>query len=212
MDLAAIRKEYKQKTLLETDVAKDPITQFATWFAEATNSDIDEVTAMTIATCSNAAVPSARTVLLKGYSAKGFVFYTNYNSQKGIELQENPRASLLFFWPALERQIRITGIVQKLAPTESDAYFKSRPIGSQIGAIASPQSHVIANREWLQNEVDYLTTSVEENSITRPKNWGGFIVQPVAIEYWQGRPSRLHDRLLYTLQPNGEWSIDRLAP
>jgi pyridoxamine 5'-phosphate oxidase len=212
MNIAHIRTDYKQKTLLETDVAPNPMEQFHIWFQQATNSELLEVNAMQLATCSNEGVPSVRTVLLKGFTQKGFIFYTNYNSQKGIELAENPRASILFFWKELERQIRITGLVQKISEADSIAYFKSRPLSSQVGAIVSPQSQVIPNRVWLENkEEEIMATATQENTV-KPNHWGGYIVQPVTIEFWQGRPSRLHDRILYTLQDTGNWTIERLAP
>lgn len=210
-NIADIRKEYKQAALLETDVAPNPITQFTQWLQQAQQSDLLEPTAMTLATCSTEGVPSARTVLLKGIKQEGFIFYTNYNSHKGIELAQNPRCSLLFFWAGLERQVRITGMVSKIPAAESDAYFASRPIGSQIGAIASPQSQVIPSRTYLENiENELKATSI--TPLVRPTHWGGYLVQPVTIEFWQGRPSRLHDRLQYTVQPNGSWLIQRLAP
>jgi pyridoxamine 5'-phosphate oxidase len=212
MNIADIRTDYKQKTLLETDVAPNPMEQFHIWFQQATNSELLEVNAMQLATCSNEGVPSVRTVLLKGITAKGFIFYTNYNSQKGIELAENPRASILFFWKELERQIRITGLVQKISEADSIIYFKSRPLSSQVGAIVSPQSQIIPNREWLEKkEKEIIATATQENTV-KPTHWGGYIVQPVTIEFWQGRPSRLHDRILYTLQDTGSWTIERLAP
>jgi pyridoxamine 5'-phosphate oxidase len=210
--LAAIRKEYKQRTLLETDVSKNPLEQFHIWLQQAVDSNVEEVNAMTLATCSKEGVPSARTVLLKGITKEGFIFYTNYNSQKGIELKENPRASLLFFWQALERQIRITGLVKKVSATESDVYFKSRPLGSQIGAVTSPQSQVIASRAWLEAAEATIAATATPENIIRPQHWGGYIVQPVSIEFWQGRPSRLHDRIFYQLQEDGNWKIERLAP
>jgi pyridoxamine 5'-phosphate oxidase len=212
VNIADIRKEYKQRTLLETDVVANPMEQFHIWFQQATNSDILEVNAMTLATCSSTGIPSARTVLIKGINEQGFVFYTNYDSQKGMELTENPKAALLFFWKELERQIRITGIVKKISKKDSDAYFKSRPLSSQIGAIISPQSHVIENRLWLENKEKEMTVKATEENIKRPKNWGGYIVQPVNFEFWQGRPSRLHDRIAYHLQQDATWKIERLAP
>ncbi len=212
MNIADIRTDYKQKTLLETDVATNPMEQFHIWFQQATNSELLEVNAMQLATCSNDGVPSVRTVLLKGITEKGFIFYTNYNSQKGIELAENPRASILFFWKELERQIRITGLVQKISEADSIAYFKSRPLTSQVGAVISPQSQVIPNRAWLENKEKEILAAATQENIIKPQHWGGYIVQPVTIEFWQGRPSRLHDRILYTLQDTGNWSIERLAP
>jgi pyridoxamine 5'-phosphate oxidase len=212
VNIADIRKEYKQKTLLESDVVPNPMEQFHIWFQQATNSDILEVNAMTIATCSSTGIPSARTVLIKGITEQGFIFYTNYDSQKGMELTENPKAALLFFWKELERQIRITGIVKKISEADSDSYFKSRPLSSQIGAIISPQSHVIANREWLENKEKEITATTTIDTIKRPRNWGGYVVQPVSFEFWQGRPSRLHDRIAYQLQQDATWKIERLAP
>ena len=210
--IADIRRDYSLKTLNEDEVADSPFLQFADWWQQAIESEIDEVNAMTLATASLEAVPSARIVLLKGYDEKGFVFYTNYESAKGRELAENPKASLLFFWKELERQIRITGIVEKVSAAESDEYFLSRPTGSQIGAWASPQSHVIENRSWLEKQVKMLEEKFSTEAVTRPSHWGGYRVKPVIIEFWQGRSSRLHDRLQYSLQENGSWKIERLAP
>lgn len=210
--IADIRKDYILSSLSESDVEKDPMVQFERWWAEALNSDITEVNAMTLATASAEGVPSARIVLLKGFDKDGFIFFTNYESFKGKDLQENPRACLVFFWKELERQVRITGVVNKLDDAANDEYYYSRPAGSQIGAIASPQSHVIENREWLENRVKDLNEEFSNKKITRPLNWGGFIVQPVSVEFWQGRESRLHDRIQYTLQEGGNWMIERLAP
>jgi pyridoxamine 5'-phosphate oxidase len=211
--IADIRKDYKQQSLLEKDVAANPFVQFEQWWNQATNSQIDEVNAMTLATANTEGTPQARIVLLKGYSDKGFVFYTNYESNKGKELAKNPKAALVFFWKELERQVRISGTVQKNSEQESNEYFNSRPIGSQIGACASPQSQVIASREILENNTKQLEEKYAiNNKINRPQHWGGYIVQPTQIEFWQGRPSRLHDRILYTLQANQSWKIERLAP
>lgn len=210
--IADIRKDYILSSLSESDVEKDPMVQFERWWAEALNSDITEVNAMTLATASAEGVPSARIVLLKGFDKDGFIFFTNYESFKGKDLQENPRACLVFFWKELERQVRITGVVNKLDDAANDEYYYSRPAGSQIGAMASPQSHVIENREWLENRVKDLNEEFSNKKITRPLNWGGFIVQPVSVEFWQGRESRLHDRIQYTLQEGGNWMIERLAP
>ena len=212
IDISRIRKTYSQKTLSEKDIEPSPIRQFDKWWEEALASDIDEVNAMTLATASVDGVPSARIVLLKGYSEKGFVFFTNYNSYKGKQLLENPKACLVFFWKELERQVRITGIVQKTSEQESDDYFYSRPIGSQIGASVSPQSTAIEDREWLETHYTEFEKQVAESTIQRPGYWGGYIVKPVIIEFWQGRPSRLHDRIEYSLQENGNWNIERLAP
>jgi pyridoxamine 5'-phosphate oxidase len=211
-NIADIRKDYKQQQLHETDVAKNPLEQFHIWFQQAVNAEVEEVNAMTLATADATGVPSARIVLLKGFDAKGFIFYTNYNSQKGVELAQNPKASLLFFWPSLERQIRITGLVAKISATESDIYFKSRPLGSQIGAIASPQSQTIPSRQWLEDQEKEIKATATDSNTKRPEHWGGYCVQPVTIEFWQGRPSRLHDRILYTIQSDGSWTTQRLAP
>lgn len=211
-DIAGIRKTYSQKTLSEDSVESNPIAQFDKWWQEAIASNIDEVNAMTLATASVDGIPSARIVLLKGFSENGFMFFTNYNSYKGKQLLENPKACLVFFWKELERQVRVTGIVQKTSDKESDEYFHSRPLASQLGASISPQSTVIENREWLENKYAEFEKQNSTNSIQRPSYWGGFIVKPVIIEFWQGRPSRLHDRIEYSLQDNGEWKFMRLAP
>lgn len=210
--IAAIRKDYQQHTLTEAEVAAQPIDQFTTWWQEAQASEIDEINAMTLATASADGVPSARIVLLKGYDEKGFVFFTNYNSFKGRQLEENPRACLVFFWKELERQVRITGLIQKVSEKESDDYFHSRPVGSQIGAWVSPQSQVIYSRQQLEEKEKDLTAGFDGKEIPRPTHWGGYCVQPLIIEFWQGRPSRLHDRIQYTLEDNGGWKIERLAP
>jgi pyridoxamine 5'-phosphate oxidase len=210
--IADIRKDYKLKVLLEEDLDKNPIEQFRKWWAEATHSEIAEVNAMTLATASSDGLPSARIVLLKGFDDDGFNFYTNYNSFKGQQLEENPRACLVFFWKELERQVRITGIVRKLKGSASDEYFNSRPIGSRIGAISSPQSQVISGRAWLEDEAEKNAEKYSNSAPPRPENWGGYLVRPVTIEFWQGRSNRLHDRLQYTLDESGSWTIDRLAP
>jgi len=212
MNIADIRKDYKQHSLLEKDVERAPFLQFKKWWDEALRADIDEVNAMTLATASAEGVPAARIVLLKGFDEKGFVFFTNYESFKGMQLEENPRACLVFFWKELERQVRITGLVEKTSAGESDAYYNSRPETSRIGAWASPQSRVIANREWLEENEKQYTSSFKGAGIKRPPHWGGYRVQPVTIEFWQGRASRLHDRIQYTLQETGNWLIERLAP
>ena len=209
--IADIRKEYTSETLLENDVATHPIQQFQKWWEQAITSDILEPNAMTLATASADGLPSARIVLLKGFDQAGFVFFTNYKSFKGSQLEENPKACLVFHWKELERQVRITGLVEKIAEAESDAYFDSRPIGSRIGAWASPQSQVIESREWLEKEFDKEKDRFG-NNVQRPPHWGGYIVKPVMIEFWQGRFSRLHDRIQYTLEENGTWKIERLAP
>ena len=211
-EIAGIRKEYKLQSLSENDVQSNPFDQFSKWWNEAIQSKIEEVNAMTLATASTDAVPSARIVLLKGFDEKGFLFFTNYNSYKGIQLLENPRASLVFFWKELERQVRITGIVEKTSAQASDEYFNSRPAGSRIGAIASPQSQVIKDRHWLEENEEKVREHLVSEEIKRPAHWGGYCVKPVSIEFWQGRPNRLHDRIQYTLQDDGGWLIERLAP
>jgi len=210
--IAEIRKDYSSKSLLEGDVAADPIKQFETWWNEALNAKIDEANAMTLATASSDGFPSARIVLLKGFNESGFMFFTNYKSFKGTQLEENPKACLVFFWKELERQVRITGVVQKASNGASDAYFKSRPFESQVGAWVSPQSQVIESREWLQLNYDKLFSENDKRDLQRPAHWGGYLVKPVIIEFWQGRPGRLHDRIQYTLEESGDWKIERLAP
>lgn len=210
--IAEIRKEYKLQTLSESDILNDPFAQFGKWWQEALNAGIEEPNAMTLATATTDGMPDARIVLLKGFDEKGFTWFTNYHSTKGMQLLENPRATLVFFWKELERQVRVSGLVN-LAPGKiSDDYFSSRPEGSQIGAWASPQSEPIDGREWLEdNERRYRDLWIGK-TIARPPHWGGYVLKPVKMEFWQGRPSRLHDRFLFTLQSNGLWKIERLAP
>lgn len=210
--LADIRRDYSLEKLAEQNAATDPMVQFADWWKEVLNAGIDEPNAMTLATSSSDGIPSARIVLLKDFGTDGFVFFTNYNSYKGRQLAENPKAGLLFFWKELERQVRITGIVSKLRGEDNDAYFHSRPEASQIGAIVSPQSTVIESREWLDQRFNEKVKELEGKDIARPAHWGGYIVKPVIVEFWQGRPSRLHDRIQYTLEDDGSWHIERLAP
>ncbi|MCM5527799.1 pyridoxamine 5'-phosphate oxidase [Parasegetibacter sp. NRK P23] len=210
--IADIRKDYKLRSLAETDVAADAVAQFGRWWEEAVASQIDEVNAMTLATASADGVPSARIVLLKGYDEKGFTFFTNYESFKGQQLGENPRACLVFFWKELERQVRITGIIEKVSQKESEEYFISRPQGSRLGAWASPQSQVIPNREWLETKEAELKAIYGDNDVPKPPHWGGYRLKPIVVEFWQGRASRLHDRIQYTLQDEGAWKIERLAP
>ena len=210
--IAEIRKNYSQKSLIENEMEPDAILQFTTWWNEALTAGIDEVNAMTLATASVEAVPSARIVLLKEFSEKGFIFFTNYNSYKGQQLAENPKACLVFFWKEMERQVRITGLVMKTDAAKSDIYFHSRPQDSQIGAMASPQSQVIESRQWLDQHYSELKRHLKEGDIQRPQHWGGYIVRPVVIEFWQGRPGRLHDRIQYTLEDDGTWKMERLAP
>lgn len=210
--IATIRKEYKQQTLLETDVSADPVAQFTKWWDDALKSEIDEVNAMTLATADKNGMPAARIVLLKEFSEKGFVFFTNYNSHKGNELEINPNACLVFFWKELERQVRISGQVKKISTKESDEYFASRPEGSRIGAWASPQSQVINSREVIEENSGRYQQQFTGGNIPRPPHWGGYNVIPAVIEFWQGRPNRLHDRIRYSLQDDHAWKIERLAP
>ncbi|HET8626117.1 MAG TPA: pyridoxamine 5'-phosphate oxidase [Thermomicrobiales bacterium] len=198
--------------LSEADVALDPFVQFDRWFRDVLASGGPEPTAMTVATATRDGRPSARMVLLKGVDERGFVFYTNYESRKGGELAENPRAALLFHWPQLQRQVRVTGTVARVAPEESDAYFRSRARGSRLGAWASHQSRVIPDRAALEADLARVEAAYPGEDIPRPPYWGGFRVVPETFEFWQSRPSRLHDRLRYTRQPDGRWLIDRLSP
>jgi pyridoxamine 5'-phosphate oxidase len=211
-NIASLRLDYASQVLLEEDSATDPFSQFQTWWQQALQSEIREPNAMTLATASADGVPSARIVLLKGFDRNGFVFFTNYNSYKGLQLAENPKACLVFFWKELERQVRITGLAAPVSAQESDAYFNARPEGSRIGAWASPQSQVIESRAWLDGTYNKLADEMRGGDIARPAHWGGYRVLPVVVEFWQGRPSRLHDRLQYSLQGDGTWKRERLAP
>ena len=210
MNIEDLRKEYKRDALDEAHVDPDPIKQFRRWWDEALAADIPEANAMTVATADASGRPSARMVLLKGFDASGFVFFTNYESRKGEELAANPRAALLFFWRELERQVRIEGAVERVAEDESDTYFRSRPLASRIGAWASPQSKVIAGRAWLMARAAEMGLR-HGPSPSRPPNWGGYRVVPTQVEFWQGRPSRLHDRLRY-VRDGSAWTCARLAP
>lgn len=210
--LADLRKDYTRQGLSEADADTDPIQQFAVWFEQALAANVIEPNAMTLATATPDGRPSARIVLLKGADEKGFVFYTNYRSRKGMELAANPQAALILFWPDLERQIRIEGRVEQVSPEESDAYFRSRPAGSRLGAVVSEQSTVIAGREVLEQRLAQLQAEYPDGDVPRPSHWGGYRVVPEVIEFWQGRPSRLHDRLRYTKQADGTWKRERLAP
>jgi pyridoxamine 5'-phosphate oxidase len=213
LHVANLRQNYTLAGLTEADVDRDAIAQFAVWFQQAIDADLREPNAMTLATATLDGKPTARIVLLKGFDDRGFVFYTNYESLKGEQLITNPQAALVFFWNELERQVRIEGKVDRVSNAESDAYFNSRPQDSQIGAWVSPQSQAIASREVLEIKQQELTTQYSNTQpIPRPPHWGGFRVIPHSIEFWQGRPSRLHDRLLYRLQADGSWFIERLAP
>ena len=209
-DIAKIRTDYKKGALDETHADADPVAQFSRWWDEAMGARLPEPNAMTLATADAQGVPTARIVLLKGFDARGFVFYTNYASRKGRELAANPRACLLFFWAELERQVRIDGTVTKVSAEESDEYFGSRPLASRIGAWASPQSEPIAGKGWLLARAAEM--GLKHGPMPkRPPHWGGYRVAPQAMEFWQGRPSRLHDRLLYR-RAGDEWQRQRLAP
>lgn len=210
--ISSIRREYMREALSESDVHLDPIRQFDRWWAEALKADIDEVNAMTLCTLSTAGFPGSRIVLLKGYDHNGFVWYTNYESRKGRELATHPKASLLFFWKELERQVRIEGICERVSPEESDAYYNSRPEGSRIGAWASPQSQPIESREILDRNLAAIADRFGDQPIYRPPHWGGYRLRPVMMEFWQGRPSRLHDRIRYDVCEDAGWKITRLAP
>jgi pyridoxamine 5'-phosphate oxidase len=211
MSIADIRKDYQLKSLSELEVNNNPFSQFTSWWDEAVQSEIDEVNAMTLSTITNEGRPSSRIVLLKGFDSKGFVFFSNYNSSKAQQISSNSHVSLLFFWKELERQIRIDGVCSKVSAEESDAYFHSRPIGSRLGAWASPQSEKIQDREVLVQRLASVTQEFGLENVPRPPHWGGYQVVPTRIEFWQGRSNRLHDRILYE-QQELSWQISRLAP
>ncbi len=209
--IANLRQDYTKETLNETDIDPNPFEQFRRWFDQAVNAELPEPNAMTIATASKDGIPAARIVLLKAVDDRGFTFFTNYNSNKGKELEANPQAALVFLWTELERQVRIVGTVEKISAEESDGYFYSRPHGSRLGAWASDQSEVIPNRDVLEQKLAALKAEYENREVPRPPHWGGFRVVPREIEFWQGRSSRLHDRLRYQ-RKNEEWVIDRMSP
>ena len=209
--LADLRKTYARESLNQSAVDPDPIVQFKNWMGEALDAELPEPNAMTLATANANGKPSARVVLIKGVDERGFVFFTNYESHKGQDLETNPQAALVFYWIELERQVRIEGRVEKLPDDESDEYFASRPLESRIGAWASEQSRELSGRTALVTRAAKFAARYALNP-PRPPHWGGYVVIPDSIEFWQGRPSRLHDRIAYTLQPDGNWKVTRLAP
>lgn len=211
MSIAGLRKEYMQSSLSESDVDQDPIKQFGKWFDEALKAQVPEANAMSVATVSAAGRPSSRILLIKEFDPRGFVWFTNYTSRKGRELEGNPYTALLFHWIELERQVRIEGKVEKISAEESDAYYDSRPLLSRLGAIASEQSRPVASREVLEARFEEVRQQYGDHP-ARPAHWGGYRLVPDSIEFWQGRSSRMHDRVLYTRQGSGAWQIQRLQP
>lgn len=211
-DIARLRVDYRKTSLLEEQVDPDPMRQFVSWLNEAIAAKVNEPNAMTLATCTRAGQPSARIVLLKGLDAGAFVFFTNYQSRKGQEITDNPLAALLFFWPELERQVRVEGAIERTTDAESDAYFSSRPPDARIGSAASPQSEVIASRRVLEDLQSALLQKYPDGHVPRPSHWGGYRVRPTRLEFWQGGAGRLHDRIEYLRGGDAQWSIRRLAP
>lgn len=212
-DLSNYRKSYDKSELLENSIPEDPINLFNKWFHEVKDfGGLDEVNAMSVATIGIDGFPKTRVVLLKKYTFEGFIFYTNYNSEKGKAIADNPNICLSFFWNTLERQVIIKGIAEKTLANISDGYFESRPVGSKLGAIVSNQSEVISSRAVLEDKLKRLEIDFQGKEIPRPEFWGGFLVKPIEVEFWQGRPNRLHDRIRYQLQPDFSWKIDRLSP
>lgn len=211
-ELQNLRQDYAAARLTEKEVSQDPIKQFEKWFNDAIKAGIHEPNAMTLATATNDGRPSARILLLKGFTQEGFIFYTNYLSRKGREMAKNPLASIVFFWGEMERQVRIEGTIEKVSKEESEAYFHSRPKLSQIGALASPQSQEIADRTVIESKMQQLEAQYTDSEVPKPSHWGGYILKPQLVEFWQGRQSRLHDRIVYKKADKKNWKIVRLAP
>lgn len=212
-DLSDFRKSYEKSELLESMIPEDPMNLFHRWFCEVKDfGGVDEVNAMTVSTIGLDGFPKARVVLLKQYNEEGFIFYTNYHSEKGRAIAKNPQLCLSFFWPSIERQIIIKGMAEPTSKDVSDNYFASRPKGSQLGAVVSDQSEVIPNRNYLENKLHQLEIDTENTEVNRPEHWGGYLIKPISVEFWQGRPNRLHDRIRYSLLDDYNWKIERLAP
>lgn len=212
-DLGDYRKSYEKSELTEATISDNPMELFQKWFYELEGSNsVEEPNAMTVSTLGMDGFPKSRVVLLKKYTHEGFIFYTNYESEKGRAIANDPKVCLSFYWPVMERQVIIKGRAERIATNLSDGYFESRPEGSKLGAIVSDQSTVIPNREYLESKLRDLEKVYANKEIERPGHWGGFIVKPVSIEFWQGRPNRLHDRIRYSLQPDWNWKVERLAP
>lgn len=212
-DLSDYRKSYEKSQLLESELPEDPINLFNRWFYEVEEfGGVEEVNAMTVSSVGLDGFPKGRVVLLKKFNQEGFIFYTNYDSEKGKEIAQNPKICLSFFWHSIERQVIIKGIAEKTSTAISDSYFDSRPVGSKLGAMVSPQSKVIPSREFLSSKLAALEDEFQGKEIKRPEHWGGYLVRPMSVEFWQGRPNRLHDRIRYTLENNIDWRIERLAP
>jgi pyridoxamine 5'-phosphate oxidase len=212
-DLSEYRKSYEKSALMEASISDNPLQLFQTWFYEVEKSDgVDEPNAMTVSTLGLDGFPKSRVVLLKKYTHEGFIFYSNYNSEKGKAIAENPKVCVSFFWPNLERQVIIKGTAEKLAKNLSDGYFESRPDGSKLGALVSDQSSVISSRTVLEDKLNQLEEEYKDKEIERPDYWGGYLVKPISIEFWQGRPNRLHDRIRYTQTSDFDWKMERLAP
>lgn len=212
-DLSNYRRSYEKSQLMENSITDNPLMLFKKWFIEAEEHDMQgEVNAMTVSTAGLDGYPKSRVVLLKNYNEEGFIFFTNYNSEKGRAIAANPNVCLSFFWQEMERQVIIKGKAEKTPENISDGYFESRPEGSRLGAVVSPQSEVIPSRDYLEQNLAELEKQYEGKEIPRPEHWGGYIVKPVEMEFWQGRTNRLHDRIRYKLQPDYDWRVDRLAP